>query len=292
MDTCLISQSDTRPEAFDLMAGAVTDAERNALRDWLEGVFLDARQVVVKDPRAAWVPWLWTETGDELAVTTGFLTMLRHPAEVVASRATYYGTGAHDRPAVRYRLRSLATWININVGLERRTRGRPRVVARYEDLVADWRRTMGRVREAFALDIDVDGDGDGPRQVDAFVDPALRRHAPSWDGMGLPSGLVEIAEGVWQAMGEIADGADGPKVAERLDALGDAYAEEVDNARAMMHDALAAEAARARRGDPSRASPGSVRTARTGDKAAGAGHRFARRWVPRRVRRFVVHFAR
>ena len=102
---------------------------------------------------------------------------------------------------------------------------------------------------------------------------------------------VEIAEGVWSAMGDIADGRDGPAVAARLDSLGDAYAAVIDDPRAMMQDALAAEGAAARREAGLEAGPPDTRTTAGVPPAAASGRarRLARRWVPSRLRRFVAH---
>src|SRR3954451_18032235 len=90
MDRAFVEQTDGRPEAQQLMADAVYDATRDELRTWLADIALVEPQVVVKDPRSIWVPWLWKEAAGELGYDVGFLTMLRHPAEVLGSRSTYY----------------------------------------------------------------------------------------------------------------------------------------------------------------------------------------------------------
>ena len=77
---------DARPEAYELMQPTCAKASfRDELADWF-GAQLHGRQIVVKDPRSFWLRNLWVPVAGELGVDTRFLTMLRHPAEVVGSR--------------------------------------------------------------------------------------------------------------------------------------------------------------------------------------------------------------
>lgn len=297
LDKCLVNQTDGRPEAFRLVAEAVTDAERTELRDWLAGVFADARQVVVKDPRAIWVPWLWEEAAADVGASTGFLTMIRHPAEVVASRTTYYHRGRPDQDAWSYRVRNLCTWINANLGIERQTRDRNRALVRYEDLLADWRGEMRTIRDALDLELDPAMDGSGSHEVDAFIEPELRRHEPSWDGMDLPPALVGIAEGTWEALGAVADGRSNAATAAGLDDLTREYESVMRVAQAIAQDTATARAraaqsagAQGAAADPS-VDPASARTgpnAPTGRNRGVRGLRpIVRRWTPAPIRRIV-----
>jgi len=120
----LITLTDARPEAFEMMAAAVTDENRASLGRWISRLFGETSQVVVKDPRSAWLPQMWEQAADGLGVDLGFLTMVRHPAEVVGSRSTYYGGGQDGTDAWMFRVRNLCYWINGNLGVERQTRDR------------------------------------------------------------------------------------------------------------------------------------------------------------------------
>ena len=75
MDRCLTSQTDARPEAFGLMAGAVSPADRRELARWLRVQVATAPRVVVKDPRALWVPGLWRDVATGLGIRFGVLAM-------------------------------------------------------------------------------------------------------------------------------------------------------------------------------------------------------------------------
>ena len=48
---------------------------------------------MVKDPRTVWFLDLWTRSAAEHGIETSFVTMLRHPAEIVASARKSYGPG-------------------------------------------------------------------------------------------------------------------------------------------------------------------------------------------------------
>ena len=223
LEAALVTATDSRPDAFNLVAGAITPRARDELQAWLSTVFDEATSVVVKDPRSMWVPALWADTAASLDTRIAFLATLRHPAEVIASRWTYYGSTRPNNDAWRYHIRNLCTWINVNLGTERETRGRPRVIVRYEAMLEDWRRTMRAVRDALSLDLDPALDGEDPHPVDDFIEPGLRRHEPSWDGMDLPADMVEIAEAAWASLGAIADGEPDPATESRLDDLAERY---------------------------------------------------------------------
>lgn len=247
MDIAVIEQTDGRPEALGLVARAVTPEIREEIREWLAGVATEGSQLMVKDPRSIWVPWLWEETAHDLGMTIGFLTMLRHPAEVLGSRSTYYGGKRSDLAAWKFTVGNLCGWINGNLVVERQTRGKPRVVLLYNSLVEDWRTSMSLVRETFDLTYDNDFAVGESHPVDDFIDPGLRRHEPSWEGMDIPPELIEIAEGVWQAMCKIADGAGHDSGAEtQMDELSARYEHLMRVSQAVARDTALTQAKAAR----------------------------------------------
>ena len=247
MDRSVVGSVDARPEVFELMMSAIRPQDRAELVDWLRGEFEGADQVVVKDPRASWVTELWRDAVETLDGRLGILLMVRHPAEVVASRSTYYAVDLAADRAWRYRVRNLAAWINLTTGVELRTRGLPRVIARYEDLLADWRRVAARVGEEFGLTLALGTNDGGAHPVDDFVNPSLRRHQPSWSGTELPGPLIEIAESVWSAISELAGDDPSRGTLQTLDTLRAAFATEMRIATALAYDATAAEVVAARR---------------------------------------------
>ncbi|MBW8752019.1 MAG: hypothetical protein JF565_11420 [Propionibacteriales bacterium] len=237
MERAFVEQTDGRPEAQQLMADAVDEAIRDELRTWLADVALVERQVVVKDPRSIWVPWLWQETAVALGYDVGFLTMLRHPAEVLGSRSTYYRGYRPGMNDWQFSVMNLCGWINGNLVVERQTRGDQRVVLRYNDLVSDWRPCLERVRDTFDLVLDDDLQPGHHHEVDDFIDPGLRRHEPSWEGWDLPPDLVAIAQDVHDAMGTLADkGGHDEQAQAVLDGVAARYEDLVRVSQAIAHD--------------------------------------------------------
>ena len=239
LERAFVEQTDGRPYALDLVAGAVDDHTRAELRTWLADVALVEPRVVVKDPRSIWVPQLWKETAGELGYDVGFLTMLRHPAEVLGSRSTYY---RENRPGItdyQFTVMNLCGWINGNLVVERQTRADRRVVLGYHDLVEDWRSCLARVRDSLDLTLDDDLEPGKHHPVDDFIDPGLRRHEPSWDEWDVPADLVEIAQEVFDQMTRLAETGGHDAAAEAaLDSAGERYAGVMRDAEALAHDAI------------------------------------------------------
>ncbi|UYM06973.1 sulfotransferase family protein [Solicola gregarius] len=218
---------------LDLSPDARARAERTAakpgvrakLRGWLGDVLENqGSQLVIKDPRSSWFPRLWVETAGEFGIAPGFVTMLRHPAEVSTSRQTYYG---EDQPVSEQRANNIARiggWINGALGAERASRGSARAFVPYTDLVADWRQTITRVGAALDLDYDPAPDVD-PHPVDEFIDPSLRRIRVDWDDVDIPDSLRDVGERAWQALSRLAtEGADSPQAIDAVDQVAADYA--------------------------------------------------------------------
>ena len=86
---------------------------------------------MVKDPRTVWFLDLWMRSAAEHGIETSFVTMLRHPAEIVASARKSYGPGLTTAGRA-------SAWINLMLQTEYATRGARRAFVGYEDLLADW----------------------------------------------------------------------------------------------------------------------------------------------------------
>lgn len=239
LERAFVEQTDGRPYALELAAAAVDDDTRAELRTWLSDVALVEPQVVVKDPRSIWVPWLWKETAAELGYDVGYLTMLRHPAEVLGSRSTYYRSNRPGISDFQFTVMNLCGWINGNLVVERQTRADRRVVLGYHDLLEDWRGCLGRVRDGLDLTFGDDLDPGHHHPVDDFIDPGLRRHAPSWEGLDLPQDLAGIAQEVFDQMSRLAQtGGHDPAAEAALDAVGERYAVLMRDGEALAHDAI------------------------------------------------------
>jgi hypothetical protein len=239
LERAFVEQTDGRPYAMELAAAAVDEGIRAELRSWLADVALVERQVVVKDPRAIWAPWLWKETAAELGYDVGLLTMLRHPAEVLGSRSTYYRGNRPGISDLQFTVMNLCGWINGNLVVERQTRADRRMVLGYHDLIEDWRGCLARVRDTLDLTFDDDLEPGHHHRVDDFIDPALRRHESSWEGWDVPRDLVEIAQEVFDQMTRLSEtGGHDAGVEAALDVVAQRYAVVMRDAEAVAHDAI------------------------------------------------------
>jgi hypothetical protein len=200
-----VTLNDSRPAAWAQMAAAA-EAARPELLEWLRGELAQADDVVVKDPRTVWFLDVWRSCADELGARTSFVTMLRHPAEIVASAKRSYGPGLTEAG------RS-AAWVNVTLQTERSTRDAQRVFVRYDDLLADWVPEIRRLGEA--LDVPALASVEQVPAVDAFVDPTLHRNRTTWADLDVPAPVRDLAERVWEQI----QAEDGPG----LDASQEAY---------------------------------------------------------------------
>ncbi len=164
--------------------------------------------------------------------------MLRHPAEVLGSRATHYGDREGAPEADAFAVKNLAGWVNALLITERQTRGRTRAFVKYDDLLADWRPTM----TAAAADLGLGLDGlDAPHPVDDFIDPQLSRHRLTWDDVDVLPELADIAEEIWQGCERLAKGHGTDRVAEAaLDDAGLRYAAMYRAAEQLVQDSTTA----------------------------------------------------
>jgi hypothetical protein len=233
---------DSRPAAWQATADAADDDEvARELRSWLAVQFVGTENVAVKDPRIAWFLQLWRRCAEALDVRTSFATMLRHPTEVVSSARKSYGTWQNDASRT-------ASWLNIMLQTEFATRDAPRTFIRYEDLLADWAREISRAAECLDLPWLVEGARSRRRDVEALVDPGLRRSVVGWDEVRIPDSLQALAEDAWSRLSALADhGGDGDDTRAALDDLRERYAHVYADAEALAQSSITAVKPRGRR---------------------------------------------
>lgn len=214
---------DASPQAYERAAAVgARPGIRRRLKEWLTTKLDEGPQLVVKDPRTIWFRDLWVETAEELGVRAGFVTMLRHPAEVSGSREQYYSAEREDADVRGDDIARIAGWLNVAITAEQITRGADRVFLRYTDLMADWRSQLARVGERLDLAYEPSLQTT-PHPVDAFIDPNLRRVRIDWDDIDVPASLRDLAEDAWQRLSELATN-DASGDPEAIDAIRERYA--------------------------------------------------------------------
>ena len=237
-----IHEFDSRPDAFDLAQAAVTDQMRDRLRDFLGRECSGHDQVVVKDPRSVWTQGLWRAAASELGVDIRYISMLRHPAEVVGSRTTYYAHPTDEARRRSYETFNVARWINGSLVSERETRGQSRAFVSYVDLLTDWRPVLVGLGDDLGLRYDVDVAGGEKSAVDEFIDPGLRRHHVTWDDLEVPDSLRELADQVWTGLLELqAAHVSDEAASAHLDELAEQYRRLFSSSADIAHDATESE---------------------------------------------------
>jgi hypothetical protein len=194
-----VQTADARPDAWARTAQACLDTDvRETLRRWLEPHFAESSTILVKDPRLSWFLPLWRRVAHDLDATPLLLTMLRHPAAVVDSKQRNYGgrQGEANR---------LAGWVNQTLFTERGTRDSPRAFARYDDLLADWTKSVGAIGETLDLAVVRDASAAQIRAAHEFVDRDLARSRADWGELLVPGDLRDLAERVWARVDRLAD---------------------------------------------------------------------------------------
>ena len=137
-----------------------------ALRHAFATEFGDSRFALVKDPRLSLLAPLWTDALHGTRVRPAFVVVVRHPDEVAASLEKRDGLSiAHSR----------MLWLQHMVECVRATRTHPRVFVHYNDLLNDWRKQLGRIQSALALDLP-ERNARTEAEIDAFIEPSLRHH--------------------------------------------------------------------------------------------------------------------
>ena len=262
-----VTVNDARPVAVDI-AGGDSPAAQRQLTTWLGEQFAIAGDLVIKDPRTVWFLPLWMRSAAELGCATSFVTMLRHPAEIVTSARKYYGPGQSAASRA-------GAWVSLILQTERATRGTPRAFVRYEDLLADWEAEIRRTgRLIGASDLAAVDRGAHP-EIERFVDPTLHRNRVGWESLDVPLRVRELADHVWEQIQDLAR-PDGDVAGEwpALEAARQSYGELYAEAEAIAHSSVSAARRRgiAQASQATRPPPASLRV------------RIARR-IPKRYRR-------
>jgi hypothetical protein len=239
--------SDARPQAFERChAIGQRPNVQQQVREWLGPVLAAAPETVVKDPRSVWFLPMWTEAAATFGVAPSFLTMLRHPAEVVGSKSKYYGKTLGGGVSVRTEQTSRAAgWLNVTLFAEAATREAPRAFVRYDDLLEDWRIAITQAATDLDLTLQHGLPEDGAAEVDAFIDPSLHRVTSTWDDIEIPAPVIELCDEVWELANSLVDDPSSDESREsRLDETRRRYVELYAEAEAIAHSSVDAPRSR------------------------------------------------
>lgn len=119
----------------------------------------------LKDPRMCRLMPYWLPILSGLSVKPHFLLVVRHPMEVVGSLAK------RDRFSTE---KALLLWLEHNLEAERHTRGYPRMVVTFDDLLSNPLAQLDKAQQRLNLDFPIPLSKATDR-IQSFVTPELRR---------------------------------------------------------------------------------------------------------------------
>lgn len=278
--------TDSRPGAFADAGRVADDRVRRQVAEWIREHTADGSELVVKDPRNSWFLPLWKDAASDAGAEVRYLTMLRHPAEVVGSKDKYY-RGLNAGETMRHaQTTRVASWLNVALFTEAVTRDSPRTFVLYNDLLEDWRAVLSRVVAELGLRSGRELPDDVAAEVDEFVDPGLRRVRTGWDDIDCPDEVRGLAQEVWERLCDLAVRGGFDESAQlRLDEIRDRYVELYADAEALAQSS----ADRARRIGSRQGRKKAFRELRARDRTATSKR--VRRVMPVRARRTAARLA-
>lgn len=139
---------------------------RRRAREKLVEEFGDAETIVIKDPRICRFYPFWRQALETAGYAPFALIPVRDPAEVAAS--------LHQRNGMPPE-QGLALWRRHVADAEAATRGQPRRIVFWRELLEDWRRALAPVEAQLGRPLNLD---DPARQaaIESFLSPGLSRH--------------------------------------------------------------------------------------------------------------------
>ncbi|HET7162546.1 MAG TPA: hypothetical protein VFI32_07745 [Rhodanobacteraceae bacterium] len=157
---------DARALPEDWLLSAAARKARHKLAKLVADDFDGSALWAVKDPRLCRFVPLWREVLLESGLDAVALLVVRHPAEVARS--------LNVRDGLRCETTCL-NWLEHFVEAETATRGMPRSLLSYDNLLSDWREAFGRVGQALRIEWPVPIE-DAHLAIDAFLDRAKQHH--------------------------------------------------------------------------------------------------------------------
>lgn len=131
---------------------------------FLAQAFSTSRRIVLKDPRASVLLPFWRSAVEGAEATALAVIMVRHPLEVAQSLKARDGAPLE---------RGLSLWLAYMLAAERDTRDMTRVFVSYDQLLQDWRTTIGRIEAAGARGLGRLADA---AAIDAYLNRDQRHH--------------------------------------------------------------------------------------------------------------------
>ncbi len=175
---------------------------RAAIRRLISADFAAAPLWALKDPRLCRLAPLWLDVLGEFGIGARFVIVLRSPDEVAASLQARDGWS---------RAVSRLLWLQHMREAEQATRGHPRCVVHFDELIGNWSGATGRIANELGLAWPVQP-ASVAAQIATFIDPGARHHSyarPLQDAAELPEQLYAAFErartdaGAWDEIAQL-----------------------------------------------------------------------------------------
>ncbi|WP_313574520.1 hypothetical protein [Brevundimonas sp.] len=156
------------PEPLDqrIFAGEPGTNLRQRAAEKLHEEFGEADTIVIKDPRICRFYPFWRQVLESAGYQPFAVLPIRDPAEVAASLH-----GRNGMPVDK----GLALWRRHVEDAEIATRGQPRHILLWRDLLGDWRSALARLEANLGHPLDLD-DPARQRRIEDFLSPDLSQH--------------------------------------------------------------------------------------------------------------------
>jgi hypothetical protein len=205
------------PEQRDQM---LHPEDRQIIAETLRQEFPGNSGFVLKDPRLCMTLPAWLPALHAIEADASGLLVVRHPEEVIRSLAR-----RNQLPAAE----TAAQWLHHMLEAERLSRGLPRAVLFYDDLMRDWRGCMteaGRTAHiAWPKPIDGTRTDRTGREIDEFIDRSSRHYvaAQSTAVVGPPP-VGDMVDATWTALRRLSDNPGTPSARACLDRVRERFA--------------------------------------------------------------------
>lgn len=205
LDRARAHTMDGDPRTATRARRSVNASTLDELTQALSSAVAESPRLVIKDPRTVWFIPMWVRVAESLGMEVSFATMLRHPAEAIASRTVHWSKSDNVERVRNRQIANLAGWVNVSLMNEHRTRDKNRAFIRYDDLLSDWRSTIDLVGKRLDLSYEGVPIDRRPHPIDEFIDPDLKRVTTRWDDVASTPHLRDLAERVWGALQYLAE---------------------------------------------------------------------------------------
>lgn len=178
------SWHDTRRLPEHWIDTAAARKAKLAIAELVENEFADLPLWAVKDPRLCRFVPIWREVLEGLGIAVSAIFTVRQPGEVAKSLAVRDGLAPGS---------TMLRWFEHFAEAEYATRGLPRTLVLYEDLLLDWRRVLAKGGAELGLTWPVDFETAGP-EIDSFLSKDERHHVGKDDDSKQPEMLCQLYE--------------------------------------------------------------------------------------------------